>query len=171
MVIYVRDRKLLDSQNDVQQPQSSQTVNNTYTDMMLVPGTSMTQNDVVFTTTTNGVRNDDIYEENKDGEYDHLHSSRPKQVISEKEDERYATSTQLEDVSYSTVSKSMKYVPDRDNENDSMAESLDDNFRSVVNPDNEFSSSQAKEKMVSGNRLLFLGKNHLVVDQLLHKAE
>lgn len=124
-----RDSKLRDSQNDVQQPQSSQTVNNANTDMMLVSGTNRNQNDVVFTTsstnTTNDIRNDDIYVENKEGEYDHLHSSRPKQVVSEMDDERYTTSTQVEDVSYSTVRKSRNSVPERVNDNYSFAASFD----------------------------------------------
>lgn len=112
------DSKLPDSQNDVQQPQSSPTVNNIYSDMMLVSGTNQNQNEVVVTTSTtmNDVRNDDIYVENEEGEYDHLHSSRPKQGVSEREDERYATSSQLEDVTYSTVRKSRKSIPERDNE-------------------------------------------------------
>lgn len=38
MVINLRNRKLLDSQIDLQQPQTSQTVNNTNTDMMLISG-------------------------------------------------------------------------------------------------------------------------------------
>lgn len=124
-----RDSKLRDSQNDVQQPQSSQTVNNANTDMMLVSGTNRNQNDVVFTTsstnTTHDIRNDDIYVENKEGEYDHLHSSRPKQVVTEMEDERYTTSTQVEDVSYSTVRKSRNSVPERVNDNYSFAASFD----------------------------------------------
>lgn len=113
-----RKRKLPDSQNDVQQPQSSPTVNNIYSDMMLVSGTNRNQNEVVVTTSTtmNDVRNDDIYVENEEGEYDHLHSSRPKQGVSEREDERYATSSQLEDVTYSTVRKSRKSILERDNE-------------------------------------------------------
>eukprot|EP00105_Crassostrea_gigas_P036749 XP_019920897.1 PREDICTED: uncharacterized protein LOC105323930 [Crassostrea gigas] len=113
-----RKRKLPDSQNDVQQPQSSPTVNNIYSDMMLVSGTNQNQNEVVVTTSTtmNDVRNDDIYVENEEGEYDHLHSSRPKQGVSEREDERYATSSQLEDVTYSTVRKSRKSIPERDND-------------------------------------------------------
>lgn len=123
------DSKLRNSQNDVQQPHSSQTVNNAYTDMMLVSGTNRNQNDVVFTTsstnTTNDIRNDDIYVENKEGEYDHLHSSRPKQVVSEMDDERYTTSTQVEDVSYSTVRKSRNSVPERVNDNYSFAASFD----------------------------------------------
>ncbi|XP_052721567.1 uncharacterized protein LOC128192707 [Crassostrea angulata] len=140
------------SQNDARQQQTSQTVINTYNDMVLVSGTNRNQNDVVFTTltttTTNDVRNDDIYVENKEGEYDHLHSSRPKQVVSEMENERYATSTELEDVSYSTVRKSRNSVPDCDNEYDSMAASLDNNFRSVANPDYEF-TSQAKKRLLA----------------------
>lgn len=112
------DSKLPDSQNDVQQPQSSPTVNNIYSDMILVSGTNQNQNEVVVTTSTtmNDVRNDDIYVENEEGEYDHLHSSRPKQGVSEREDERYATSSQLEDVTYSTVRKSRKSILERDNE-------------------------------------------------------
>lgn len=147
MVFNFCDSKQRDSQIDLHQLQSSQTVSNTYTDVMLVSEANQTQNDVIFTSTTNDVQNDDIYVENEDGEYDHLHSSRPKQVKSEKEDERYATSTQLEDVSYSTVRKSRKSVPDRDNENDSMAASLDNNFRSVVNLDYDFcyQSSQRRD--------------------------
>lgn len=107
---------------------------------MLVSGGNLTQNDVTFTTTTNAVQNDDIYVENEEGEYDHLHSSRPKQVVSEREDESYATSTQLEDVPYSTVRKSRKSVPDCDNEYDtcSIAASVDNNCRSVANPDYDF---------------------------------
>lgn len=116
MVTYFCDSKLPDSQNDAQQPESSQTVNKMYSDMMLVSGTNRDQNEVVVTTTTNDVRNDDIYVENEEGEYDHLHTSRPKQGVSEREDERYATSTQLEDVTYSTVRKSRKFIPERDNE-------------------------------------------------------
>lgn len=118
MVTYFCDSKLPDSQNDVQQPQSSQTVNNIYSDMMLVSGTNRNQNEVVVTTSTtmNDVRNDDIYVENEEGEYDHLHCSRPKQGVSEREDERYATSSQLEDVTYSTVRKSRKSILERDNE-------------------------------------------------------
>lgn len=139
--------KLPDSQIDLHQLQSSQLVNNTYTDMMLVSGTDRNENHVPLTTTTNNVRNDDIYVENEDGEYDHLHSSRPKQVVSEREDERYATCTQLEDVSYSTVRKSRKSVPERDNENDNIAASFDSNFPSVANPDYEFCylSSEIKD--------------------------
>lgn len=118
MVTNFCDSKLPDSQNDVQQPQSSPTVNNIYSDMMLVSGTNQNQNEVVVTTSTtmNDVRNDDIYVENEEGKYDHLHSSRPKQGVSEREDERYATSSQLEDVTYSTVRKSRKSIPERDNE-------------------------------------------------------
>lgn len=112
MVTNFCDSELPDSQNDVQQPQSSQTVNNMFTDMMLVYGTNRNQNEVVVQTSTttskNDVRNDDtsIYVENEEGEYDHLHTSRLKQGASEIEDERYATSTQLEDKTYSTVRKS-----------------------------------------------------------------
>lgn len=113
--------------------------------MMLESETNQNQNDVVFT--TNDVRTDDLYLENEEGEYDHLHSSRPKQVVSKIEDERYATSTQVEDVLYSTVRKSRKSVPDRDNEYDSMAASLDNISRSVVNPDYDFcyQSNQRKD--------------------------
>lgn len=153
-----------DSQIDLNQQQTSQTINNTYADMTLIPGTNRNQHDVmlttatnivrndmtlvsgtnrnqndeILTTTTNDVPNDDIYVENEEGEYDHLHSSRPKQGVSEREDERYATCTDLEDVFYSTVRKSRNSVPDCNNEYDSMAASLDNNFRSVANPDYEF---------------------------------
>lgn len=114
--------------------------------MMLVSGTERNENHVPLTT-TNNVRNDDIYVENEDGEYDHLHSSRPKKVVSEREDERYATCTQLEDVSYFTVRKSRKSVPERDNENDNIAASFDSNFTSVANPDYGFCylSSEIKD--------------------------
>lgn len=114
--------------------------------MMLVFGTERNENHVPLTT-TNNVRNDDIYVENEDGKYDHLHSSRPKQVVSEREDERYATCTQLEDVSYFTVRKSRKSVPERDNENDNIAASFDSNFTSVANPDYGFCylSSEIKD--------------------------
>ncbi|XP_052710757.1 uncharacterized protein LOC128185088 [Crassostrea angulata] len=169
-----RKHKLPDSENEVQQPHSSETVNNLYTDMMHAPGTNRTQNDVVLTTTTNGVRNDmmlvsgtnrnqnddvlttttttsvvrndDIYVENEEGEYDHLHSSRPKQVVSEMEDERFATSTELENASYSTVGKIRNSVPDCDNEYDSMAASLDNNFRSVANSGYEFCYQSRQRK-------------------------
>lgn len=62
MVTNFCDSKLPDSQNDVQQPQSSPTVNNIYSDMMLVSGTNQNQNEVVVTTSTtmNDVRNDDL---------------------------------------------------------------------------------------------------------------
>lgn len=63
MVTNFCDSELPDSQNDVQQPQSSQTVNNMFTDMMLVYGTNRNQNEVVVQTSTttskNDVRNDD----------------------------------------------------------------------------------------------------------------
>lgn len=85
--------------------------------------------------------------ETEDGEYDQLHLSRPKQAVSERECERYSTSTQLEDVSYSTVRKSRKPVPDRDYEYDSMTASLDNNCRSYDNPEYDFcyQSSQRKD--------------------------
>lgn len=101
--------------------------NNVRNDMTLVSETNWNKNDDILTTTTNDVPNDDIYVENEEGEYDHLHSSRPKQGVSEQEDERYATSTDLEDVSYSTVRKSRNFVPDCNNEYDSIAASLDNN--------------------------------------------
>lgn len=70
MVVDFFDSKLRDSQIDLHQLQPSQL-------------------HVTFTTTTNTVQIDDIYMyvENEEGEYDHLHSSRPKQVVSEREDE------------------------------------------------------------------------------------
>lgn len=136
MVVDFFDSKLRDSQIDLHQLQPSQLVNNTYsTDMMHVSGTNRNENDVPHTTTTT---NDDIYVENEEGEYDHLHTSRPKKVVSESEDEKYATSTQLEDISYSTVRKIRKSVPDRDSEYDSMEASLDNTCRSVANPDYDF---------------------------------
>lgn len=138
MVFNLFDRKLRESHIDHQQPHTSHIVSNTYSDMMLESGANQTQNDVTFTTTTNAVQIDDIYVENEEGEYDHLHSSRPKQVVSEREDESYATFTQLEDVPYSTVRESRKSVPDCDNEYDSIAASLDNNCRSVANPDYDF---------------------------------
>lgn len=113
---------------------------------MVVFGANQTQNDVTFTTTTNDVRNDDIYVENEEGKYDHLHCSRPKQGVSEREDERYATSTKLEDVSYSTVRKSRKYVPDHDNKDDSIAASLDNNCLSVANPNYDFCYQSRQRK-------------------------
>lgn len=137
MVVDFFDSKLRDSQIDLHQLQPSQLVNNTYTDMMHVSGTNRNENDVLHTTTT--TTNDDIYVENEEGEYDHLHTSRPKQVVSEREDERYATCTQLEDVTYSTVRKIGKSVPDRDHsEYDSMEASLDNTCRTVANPDYDF---------------------------------
>lgn len=116
--------------------------------MMIVSGTTCnrTQNNVVLTATMNDVRNDDIYVENEEGEYDHLHSSRPKQVVSEMEDERYTTSSHLEDVSYSKVGKSKISVPERDNENYSMAASFDNSCRSVANPDYEFCYQASQRK-------------------------
>lgn len=135
MVVDFFDSKLRDSQIDLHQLQPSQLVNNTYNDMMHVSGTYRNENDVPHTTTTN----DDIYVENEEGEYDHLHTSRTKQVVSEREDERYAPCTQLEDVTYSTVRKIGKSVPDRDHsEYDSMEASLDNTCRSVANPDYDF---------------------------------
>lgn len=115
---------------------------------MIVFGTTCNRikNNVVLTATTNDVRNDDIYVENEEGEYDHLHSSRPKQIVSEREDERYATSPQLEDVSYSTVRESRKSVLERDNEYYSMPASLDNSCRSVANPDYEFCYQASQRK-------------------------
>lgn len=131
------------NQHDVGLTTATNSVRN---DMTLVSGTNRNQNNDVLTTTTNNVPNDDIYVENEEGEYDHLHSSRPKRVVSEMEDERFATSTELENASYSTVGKIRNSVPDCDNEYDSMAASVDNNFRSVANPGYEFCYQSRQRK-------------------------
>lgn len=53
---------------------------------------------------------DDIYVD-KEEEYDHLHTSRPKKLTIQTEDDRYGSASYLEDDSYSTLRQNRMSSP------------------------------------------------------------
>lgn len=79
------------------------------------------QTDVSYANTTAGIDKtgdichmDDIYVD-KEEEYDHLHTSRPKMLTIQTEDDRYGSASYLEDDSYSTLRQNKNVESDLDN--------------------------------------------------------
>lgn len=104
------------------------------------------RHDVTDTNTTPTYENqdsmgkiDDIYVGKEEEEYDHLHTSRPKQLTKETKNNEYGTACYVEDNSYSMLRQGRNPEPDLDNEYSTMP-SFENAGSSVVNSEYDFCS-------------------------------
>lgn len=82
---------------------------------------------------------DDIYVGKEEEEYDHLHTSRQKQLTKETKNNEYGTACYVEDNSYSMLRQGRNPEPDLDNEYSTMP-SFENAGSSVGNSEYDFCS-------------------------------